>query len=351
MSVVRETLCFRGLFLTLLAVLLTPSIVQADQPQAEQSKALQTLIQELGRNEALYRNLKLKLQMVYENPPGQVDPEKQARHTSELTLIVQGDKYRQENRTKGRFKQGFMIPQNKPYNHFNSGTTESSEVFDGETLRKFYRYDRVPGLTTDARQQGGYGDISGEQKRMENLLRPHMLLFEGGLRLPLSTWLKGTDAIADSPGWPRYNDGKTYKVQLLGEEEIQGLNCIKVQIEQYNGNGKQSSKVILWLARDRNLIPTQAVYFQPLRSEEIPQSEAWVDEWQEVRPGVWFPRKFHVDRLNWIMYVSKHKQQVGWREEYQVESVELDPRLPEGTFTKLKFLKGIKVSPRDVENE
>tara|TARA_R110002095_G_scaffold59400_1_gene50872 strand:- start:423 stop:845 length:423 start_codon:yes stop_codon:yes gene_type:complete len=140
-------------------------------------------------------------------------------------------------------------------------------------------------------------------------------------------------------------------VQLLGEEEIQELNCIKVRIEKFHMNGKLTSKTIRWLARDRNLIPTQAVFYQPLRSEEIPQAEAWVDEWQEVRPGVWFPLKFHTDRLNWIVYRLKNKQQVGWRREYQVESIELDPPLSEGTFTKLKFPKGIEVSPRDVKNE
>lgn len=166
MPLFRQTLLFGGLFRTLLAVLLTLSTAQADKPQTKQTKELQTLIQEMERNEALYRNLKLKLHMVYEHPPGQVDPDKQARHKWELTLIVQGDKYRQEKLTKGRFKQGFMFPPKKPYNHFNSGTTESSEVFDGETLRKFYRFDRAPGLTSDKRQQGGHGDITGEQEHL-----------------------------------------------------------------------------------------------------------------------------------------------------------------------------------------
>jgi len=351
MPVIRQTLFFGSLFLTLLAVLISPSIVRADKPQINQSQELQTLIQELERNEALYRNLKLKLHTVYEQPPGQVDPDKQARHKSELALIVQGDKYRQEKVTKGRFQQGFLIPPKKPYNHFTNGTTESSEVFDGETLRKFNRYDRAPGLTSEKRQQGGHGDITGEQERMLNLLRPHMLLFEQGLRVPLSTWFKGQDALAASPGWPHYNDGRTYQVQLLGEEEIKGLNCIKVRIEQFRADGKQSEKIILWLARDRNLLPAQAVFYQPGRSEEVPQAEAWVDEWQEVRPGVWFPLKFHKDRLNWIVYTLKRKQQVGWRKEYQFESIELDPPLAEDTFTKLTFPKGIEVSPRDVENE
>ena len=91
---VRQTLFSGPLFLTLLAVLFTPSIGQTDKPQTDQSKELQTLIQELERNEALYRNIKLKLQMVHEQPPGQVDPDKKARQKSELTLIVQGDKYR-----------------------------------------------------------------------------------------------------------------------------------------------------------------------------------------------------------------------------------------------------------------
>ena len=102
----------------------------------------------------------------------------------------------------GRFQQGILYPTKKPYNRFSSGTTESSAVFNGETLRKFYRYDQTPGLTDEERQQGGYGDISGEQKRMENLFRPHMLLCEHEVRVPLWIWLKGKDAIASSPGWP-----------------------------------------------------------------------------------------------------------------------------------------------------
>tara|TARA_R100001143_G_C3294557_1_gene102784 strand:- start:398 stop:535 length:138 start_codon:yes stop_codon:yes gene_type:complete len=45
MSGVRQTLFSGTLFLTLLAVLFTPSIGQTDKPQAEQSKELQTLDQ------------------------------------------------------------------------------------------------------------------------------------------------------------------------------------------------------------------------------------------------------------------------------------------------------------------
>lgn len=328
----------------LLVMLLMPATrLQADQPQGKESAELQALIREVEQQEALYRNLKLQMQLVYQQPLKPADPEKQTNLKSELTLIVQGEQYRQEKQTKGRFQQGYFVPPNKPYHHYSNGTQESCQVYDGETLQKFSHYDRDRGLTTDERQTGGYGDITHKQVRMENLLRPHMLLSNHGPRIPLSTWLKGTAAVAESPGLPNYDNRTAYTTEILGEETVQGLKCLKVQIDRRRNSGKSEHRDVLWLARERNLLPVQAATYQLSRSAEIPQSEAWVDEWLEVRPGIWFPRRFHTDRLDWIMYVLKKKQQVGWQKAYVVESVELDPSLPADTFTKLEFPEGIVI--------
>ncbi|QDT86040.1 outer membrane lipoprotein-sorting protein [Gimesia chilikensis] len=331
------------IFGLLVLLLMSATRLQADQPQGKESAELQTLIRDVEQQEALYRNLKLQMQLLYQQPLKPADPEKQVKLKSELTLIVQGDKYRQEKQTKGRFQQSYSIPPKKPYHQYSNGTQESCQVYDGETLQKFSHYDRDRGLTTDERQTGGYGDITHEQVRMENLLRPHMLLSYYGPRVPLSTWLKGTAAVAESPGLPNYNNGSSYKADILGEETVQGLKCIKVQIDRRRNSSKSEHRDVLWLARERNLLPVQAVTYQFSRSTDIPQSETWVDEWLEVRPGVWFPRTFHTDRLDWIMYVLKKKQQVGWQKAYVVESVELDPSLPADTFTKLEFPEGIVI--------
>ncbi|MFI4850136.1 MAG: hypothetical protein ACIAZJ_13610 [Gimesia chilikensis] len=327
----------------LVLLLMSATRLQADQPQGKESAELQALIREVEQQEALYRNLKLQMQLLYQQPLKPADPEKQVKLKSELTLIVQGEKYRQEKQTKGRFNQGYFVPPNKPYHHFSNGTQESCQVYDGKTLQKFSHYDRDRGLTNDERQTGGYGDITHEQVRMENLLRPHMLLSNHGPRVPLSTWLKGTSAVAASPGLPNYDNRTAYTTEILGEETVQGLKCIKVQIDRRRNSGKSELRDVLWLARERNLLPVQAETYQLSRSAEIPQSEAWVDEWLEVRPGIWFPRTFHADRLDWIMYVLKKKQQVGWQKAYVVESVELDPSLPADSFTKLEFPEGIVI--------
>ncbi|QDV19204.1 hypothetical protein Pan153_38690 [Gimesia panareensis] len=344
MSAMRPAL-FSG---CLILILVASGNVRADEPQTGKSAELQTLIKNLEHNEGLYRNLKLKLELLYEHPPAPVDPDIQARQISDLTLIVQGENYRQEKETRGRFRQGYIVPPNKPYNHFNNGTQVTSQVYDGETLRKLHQYEHSPGLTSDEGRKGGYGSISHEHERMDNLLRPHMMLLNRGPRIPLSTWFKGQPAIIDSPGLPSYNDGTTCQIQLLGEEEFQELKCLKVQIDR-SRNGKHFLRYILWLARERNLLPARVVIYQPRRSKTLPQSEALVDEWQELRPGVWFPRKFHQDRLNWIAYIKLHKEQVGWREEYLVKSVELDPALPENTFTRLDFPKGIVVDGKALQ--
>ncbi|WP_417397184.1 hypothetical protein [Gimesia chilikensis] len=328
---------------SLVLLLMSATRLQANQPQGKESAELQALIRDVEQQEALYRNLKLQMQLLYQQPLKPADPEKQVKLKSELTLIVQGEKYRQEKLTKGRFKQGYIVPPDMPYHHFNIGKQESCQVYDGETLQKFFHYDRDRGLTTNERQTGGHGDITHEQVRMENLLRPHMLLSNHGPRVPLSTWLKGTSAVAASPGLPNYDNRTAYTTEILGEETVQGLKCIKVQIDRRRNSGKSEHRNVLWLARERNLLPVQAETYQLSRSTEIPQSEAWVDEWLEVRPGVWFPRTFHTDRLDWFMYVLKKKQQVGWQEAYVVESVELDPSLPAGTFTKLEFPEGIVI--------
>jgi len=326
------------------------------------SAALQVLIQEIEQNEALYKNLQVNMTCsevdqanltLYDGP-------KPIQRQSKISITVQGEMFRNRNQTKGRFisyhslglywlQDGYRPTDSKkivddpPQIQVDSGTQENTDVFNGTTFRSFWKdIYAAKGKDEQPRIQKK-GLISDQTTGLINLARPHMLLLElGGPRVPLSIFLKGTEAVSAFTG--NSKSKSTTRVQIRGTEKIQGLECTTVRLETFDSTGKPRVRRDLWLARDRNLIPIRSLSFTYHISTELPNTESLVEAWYEVRPGVWFPRKTHTERYNSIILKREGRQQSSWRKEYIIESVELDPQLPDDNFTKLDFEAGTRVN-------
>lgn len=328
------------LYLLLLTPISLSAAPQQDQ-HSEQDQELQALINELEQQEAFYSELELKLHENYQQPPGDTRPTWKVENETEYSILVQGEKFRQEETTAGNFRLLTQTPR-KNQRHSLEGMNTTLTLFDGTTYRRFHEFDHESPRAVGQRNQNKLGEFSDLPKRMENYGRPHMLL-ESSPQVPLSIFLSGKKAMVHFPGLPAHLKPFQVKAWIEGTGEIQGLKCTQVVVERLNDSGVRFSKQILWLAQERNLIPVKIVTYHDQFSREKPCEEAFVDEWQQLRPGVWFPRTFHTDRLDWIMNVLKKKQQVGWQKAYVVESVELDPSLPADTFTKLDFPERIVI--------
>lgn len=313
----------------------------------QQIETLQDLIREIERNEKFYVDQQLKMTRVYEDYPKAADPDQQIRKQWDYSLTLQGQKFRLEEKSKGRLKVGYIgavkIPKNGPKSRYSE--SESLLVFDGTTFRSLRKQLIETPEKTKQNQAQNRGQVSDEHPSLTNLARPHMyLLSSGAPKVPLSIYMKGSQAVLAYPNPSYVAPGSKIETQLLEDREFQGLKCKRVLIDVILSNGTRHNGWELWLAVDRNLLPVRNLSYTYRWSKESPIAESTVDDWREVQPGVWLPIRFHTDRYNSFMMKREGKQQLSWRANFHITSISLDlQQLPEDVFTKLEFPSGTKV--------
>lgn len=313
----------------------------------QQIETLQDLIREIERNEKFYADQRLKLTRVYEKFPKAADPDQQIRKQWDYSLTLQGQKFRLEEKSKGRLKVGYIgavkIPKNGPKSRYSE--SESLQVFDGTTFCSLRKQLIENPENAEQTQSQTRGQISDEYPILTNLARPHMyLLSSGAPKVPLSTYMKGAPAVLAYPNPSYVAPGSKIETQLLADREFQGLKCKRVLIDVILSNGTRHNGWELWLAVDRNLLPVRNLSYTYRWSTEMPIAESTVDEWREVQPGVWIPVRFHTDRYDSFVIKREGKQQLSWREKFHVTSISLDlQQLSETVFSNLDFPAGTRV--------
>ncbi len=124
-------------------------------------------------------------------------------------------------------------------------------------------------------------------------LAPHSLALEAiGINIPLSTYLAGTEAVHAHLGYgsdlvlPRFSlPFGTVEARLEGEEKLDGLHCLRIQVDQRPVLTDVPITRRLWLAPERNYLCIR---------EESPGCTMHVDELRQVAPGLWFPARITV---------------------------------------------------------
>lgn len=328
---------FRFQIVLLSCLFLTTTAVNA-QDQTENAAALQELIANIEQHETLYSALKLNLTEEYETFPKHTNPEKQIHSETKYSILLQGRNFRRQENSQGRYQIEYRSVPKTPMKSSHKRTSDSIEVYNGITHRGLWNSAAPSPVVEEEPEYERRGQISDEIPSLSNLVRPHMFLLDGGWsKVPLSTYLKGTNAILAYPNPGHFDEKIVIEVEILGQEEFQGLTCTKIRTETSHLNGTRYAGCELWLAQDRNLIPVRKVSYTYRWSKTIPVAESIVDEWQEVSPGAWFPRKAHTDRYDSLKIKREGQQQLSWRKAYKVESIELNPTIPKEAFSKLDF--------------
>lgn len=326
----------------MLSVAILPGAKCHAQDKTENKEALQQLIEEIEQNEKLYANLKLEVTSVNEMFPKRKEADRRIRHVTKTMLFRHGDQFREEETKQGRFQVQYFAPPEKELRKYsNTGVMKKIQVYNGELCRNYSSTDLTAVRKDGNAIKHSYGDKTSEPPLMTNLVRPHMFLFFGkGPYVPLSTFLKGQKAITAHPGETYYFRDSMIQAQILDEEEFAGFKCIRLSIKIVNDNGMVRARHELWLARNRNLIPVRKLSFASHRSDTIPQSDSSVNSWQEIATGIWFPHKAHQEE-NSVFIISKdNRKQLYWRREYDIQKIELNPKLPEDIFTRLDYPPG-----------
>jgi hypothetical protein len=83
----------------------------------------------------------------------------------------------------------------------------------------------------------------------------------------------------------------TLGVRVLGYDEVTGLNCLKIAIDEVreNGGGTPHTTHLIWLALDRNYLPVRHEGYANEFNSQLPLEVGVVDKLREIGDGIWSP--------------------------------------------------------------
>jgi len=206
-------------------------------------------------------------------------------------------------------------------------------AFDGDTTRLL---------------NGPIANIVRGKKPTGVPLRPHGLLLRiVGRSEHLSSFLGGDESIARDPYG--YTDSQTQRTtEYVGTAEYQGLRCHVVRsVVRVRESGATANHGDLWLAEDRNFIPVRCVGYEHRISATEPVGEDRVLEWSELAPGIWFPMRAEGTCVDQRTLILTGQRKPGWRREYVVEAVSLNPRHDRSFFQDVPLPPGTIVYEYD----
>lgn len=291
---------------------------------AAEPVTLQSIIEKVRANEALFANLELRLRSAYtsgEQPPDgaaevSFNFKSISKKEASLHFISQRDKFRFELTGRASFPGG------------KSDSLARIRAFDGETTRLM--------------DQERIGNIFEGRVEDENVIRPHMFL----LRIvrvtgPLSDYLNSDSAPGAAPE-DRWISGRSWHVVYHGHVSHESHVCHRVSVTSLR-NGKPINRVDILLDADRNLIPVHVSSFRMSASDSVPTGEHTITEWQELSPSVWFPRHAVATAYDQITFEQKRTKVIAWQEKQEVTEVSLSPAYDDSYFSDVKFPEGIPV--------
>jgi hypothetical protein len=291
-------------------------------PQESSRLNMEDLIENVRRNEALYNDIEYVIHESYRKPSA----------LAEGTPLGMREVAKQETKLRFVGLRGMFRFEREGWDEYadSSRTTRDRiRAFDGRTTRLY--------------DQNAIGNIILGRAE-ESFFRPHMLLLQSSVAtVPLSTFMRGHVAMAAYPG-------SGWDAELLmentyqGETQFNGLKCHKVALTtKIKTTGTAHDRWELWLAEERNYQPVRYFAYTFRWSKDVPKGEGFVDQFQEIAPGVWFPLAAH--RVSYDPYLIQRegKQREQWRREYAVELASLSPKYDVSFFGDVKFPDGTAV--------
>jgi hypothetical protein len=198
-------------------------------------------------------------------------------------------------------------------------------------------------------QEGGTAAIDrGVRHEHPQIVRPHtILLYFAEVRYPLSTFLKGREAILAHPNGAGFVSNP-FAVRYLGEEQVGGLSCHKIAADFFSSRGGQKPertvRRFLWLAPARNYLPVKEMCYELRLSAEIPTGEGVLEDLREIAPGVWFPFSAVYTAYDKNILVNQKRRAPTWKQTWTIKSASLDPKYEIGLFRDIAMPDGTSVA-------
>ncbi|QDV17313.1 hypothetical protein Pan153_19480 [Gimesia panareensis] len=297
---------------------------------AESNDRLQTLIESLRKNEALYENLEVHWRECYGK---QYYPEVEKASVPQSSDI-EGHWISQQ----GKFYLNFEGQRTGPPAASGKTGIHYQKGFDGAQTRFLQLRHNYVGKII----KGPAYDYRG--------FHPHSIpLRWARTAVPLATFLSGREAILTHPrGTPGDVVSNLFPTAAYrGEEELSGLRCLKVTLYHVRNKGtaaeRTSARRDFWLAVDRNYLPVKTESYNYFYSKKVPIETAVLENLQEIQPGIWFPFASSITVLDGIMLREKKRSVVSWKREYTVSEVSLNPEYAVEFYRNVPFPEGTPV--------
>ncbi|MEM9643367.1 MAG: hypothetical protein AAF989_00120 [Planctomycetota bacterium] len=284
---------------------------------------LDQVIANVMENEGLYANIDVTMRQVRQS----------ARHRpSASNLAVREVMFRDQSVHWVHQGERFRLEmKGDSYSGYGAKNRDRIRAFDGKTTRLF--------------DQGAVGNIIRGPSWDSNAIRPHMLLMRYSSHgFPLSTLLKGDEAIANHPAGQPQREGLQRRIEYTREDTFKDLHCHVVTVSTYNLRSKSvSSRREYWLAETRNYLPIRLLSYSSRGSNDVAGGEGVVDRLRELHPGIWFPEKAHFTSYDKLSLKSTGRQKRSWEDSYEIKAVSLNPMYDAEFFSRVEFPVGAAV--------
>ena len=295
---------------TFLALIYWPTMnaeLQADE--------LLSLIAAVEENERLYSNIDIKVQFAYEA----------FRRSSKNTTTEYEEMHRYVN-SGNRF---YALVENSSRTKTKFFISFEERSFDGKQT-SIQLNDQVADI-----HQGRYDDSI--------VLLPHMLLLHhGSTLLPLSVYLRGTNATAAQSPTGMSPERKA-STEYLGVVSVDGLRCHRVAVSSNGGESRRD----FWLAEDRNYLVVKTKSYIRRVDPFIPVSEGHVAGFQQTESDVWLPESGIYTLFDKAVIDSTGESIPSWKHTFRIVSATLNPEYPDEFFESKKVDGGMAMPEPD----
>jgi prepilin-type N-terminal cleavage/methylation domain-containing protein/prepilin-type processing-associated H-X9-DG protein len=287
------------------------SLILSQSPPAPSLPTVDEVIASVRKAEELYAQTNLDLRFTFKwssfrtTSTGQTEiPYRQ--YVSQT--VLQDGKYRFKTRTEGSEKTG----------NWESGNEDIG--FDGSTL-----------LTKFGRAVQSSKNLCVSSQWEPN--RPHGF-FCGSI--PFHVWLRGGDPVRQySDGYVNVWNACDVKTQVVGRENVNGLECIRLRcVVDVVGDEKKGRYELgtyaIWLATARNYMPIQMKYVKATH-REVMSHEGELNDLIEAQSGFWLPRR-SVMTIHDVFASKRDKPVILYKHRFDVVSVDMKPRYPDDFF-------------------
>ena len=300
-------------------VLFFDSRLQSQEPDGDQtevkpapvSEELAQLIGDVRANEELYRHLETTLERTVEAAEWQNPKSPLKFLRTETARTETARTVRQDGMIRFEGEETRLLPTGAQVKD------ERLSCYDGER--------------TVSIEAGNSVNIHEGRYESSDIVPPHSwALASWYVNFPLSVFLEGTQAIQTPPKYrshPSIYQFARLECRIDGREEIDGLDCTRLQCERWYRPTGNPTHYTLWLAPERNYLCVKAQSTDGKTGKV--RSETVVEEMKEISSGVWLPQ-----RLVTTTYRTSAdaKPTVVRREVTQVVQAAVNPTYPTSFF-------------------